>query len=68
MSAHLIGLRFGSGIDAVVEQAKRYADAGLDLGIVYLPTPLTPARPLLGELDSTALVALGTAPDSLAAD
>jgi F420-dependent oxidoreductase-like protein len=42
VSAHLIGLRFGSGIDAVVEEATRYADAGLDLGIVYLPTPLTP--------------------------
>ena len=26
----------------VVEQAKRYADAGLDLGIVYLPAPHTP--------------------------
>ena len=44
MSAHLIGLRFGSGIDAVVDQAKRYADAGLDLGIVYLPTPLHATR------------------------
>ena len=43
VSAHLIGLRFGTGIDAVAEEAKRYADAGLDLGIVYLPTPLTPA-------------------------
>jgi F420-dependent oxidoreductase-like protein len=42
VSAHLIGLRFGTGVDAVVEEAKRYADAGLDLGIVYLPTPLTP--------------------------
>ena len=42
VSAHLVGLRYGSGIDAVVEEAKRYADAGLDLGIVYLPTPLTP--------------------------
>src|SRR3954454_5508201 len=39
VSAHLIGLRFGSGIDAVVEEAKRYADAGLDLGPVSLPTP-----------------------------
>ena len=27
---------------SVVDQAKRYADAGLDLGIVYLPTPLHP--------------------------
>jgi F420-dependent oxidoreductase-like protein len=42
VSAHLVGLRFGGGIDALVEEAKRYADAGLDLGIVYLPTPLTP--------------------------
>jgi len=42
VSAHLIGLRFGSGLDALVDEAKRYADAGLDLGIVYLPTPLTP--------------------------
>src|SRR5262249_24285528 len=42
VSAHRIGMRFGTGIDAVVEEAKRYADAGLDLGIVYLPTPLTP--------------------------
>jgi hypothetical protein len=35
-----------------VEEAKRYADAGLDLGIVYLPTPLTPAvlEPLATEL------------------
>ena len=39
VSAHLIGARFGTGLDAVVEEAKRYADAGLDLGLVYLPTP-----------------------------
>jgi len=39
VSAHLIGARFGTGVDAVVEEAKRYADAGLDLGLVYLPTP-----------------------------
>jgi hypothetical protein len=32
----------------VVEEAKRYADVGLDLGIVYLPTPYTTA--LLDEL------------------
>ena len=25
-----------------MEQAKRYGDAGLDLGIVYLPPPHTP--------------------------
>jgi F420-dependent oxidoreductase-like protein len=43
ISAHLVGLRFGTGVDAVVEEAKRYADVGLELGIVYLPTPLTPA-------------------------
>jgi F420-dependent oxidoreductase-like protein len=43
LSAHLIGLRFGTGIDALVDEAKRYADVGLELGIVYLPTPLTPA-------------------------
>ena len=48
VSAHLIGLRFGSGLDALVDEAKRYADAGLDLGIVYLPTPYTTA--LLDEL------------------
>jgi len=48
VSAHLIGARFGTGVDAVVEEAKRYADAGLDLGIVYLPTPYTTA--LLDEL------------------
>ena len=39
-----VGVRYGSGVDDVVEQAKRYADAGLDLGIVYLPTPHTPDR------------------------
>ena len=32
VSTHLRG-----GADDVVEQAKRYGDAGLDLGIVYLP-------------------------------
>ena len=42
------------GVDAVVEEAKRYAEAGLDLGIVYLPTPYTTA--LLDEL-ADALVA-----------
>ena len=30
------------GTDDVVEQAQRYADAGLDLGIVYLQPPHTP--------------------------
>ena len=43
VSTHLRG-----GTDELVEQAKRYADAGLDLGIVYLPTPYTTA--LLDEL------------------
>jgi F420-dependent oxidoreductase-like protein len=43
VSAHLVGLRFEGGVDAVVEEAKRYADAGLELGIVYLPTPLSTA-------------------------
>ena len=32
----------GLGADDVVEQAKRYGDAGLDLGIVYLQPPHTP--------------------------
>jgi hypothetical protein len=30
-------------LDAVVSEAKAFADAGLDLGIVYLPPPHTPA-------------------------
>jgi len=48
----------GSGdIGAVVDEAAAYADVGLDLGIVYLPPPHTPAvleplaqalRPLVG--------------------
>ena len=37
VSTHLRG-----GTDDVVEQAKRYADAGLDLGIVYLQPPHSP--------------------------
>ncbi|HUP86090.1 MAG TPA: LLM class F420-dependent oxidoreductase [Acidimicrobiales bacterium] len=43
-------LRLGADGDpsGVVEQAKAYADAGLDLGIVYLPQPHTPA--VLGPL------------------
>jgi alkanesulfonate monooxygenase SsuD/methylene tetrahydromethanopterin reductase-like flavin-dependent oxidoreductase (luciferase family) len=41
----------------VVEQAKRYADAGLDLGIVYLQPPHTPD--VLGEL-SDALAPLAS--------
>ena len=38
-------LRLGADGDpsSVVEQAKTFADAGLDLGIVYLPVPHTPA-------------------------
>jgi alkanesulfonate monooxygenase SsuD/methylene tetrahydromethanopterin reductase-like flavin-dependent oxidoreductase (luciferase family) len=38
VSTHLRG-----SVDEVVDQAKRYRDAGLDLGIVYLQTPHTPA-------------------------
>lgn len=38
---------------SVVESAKAFADAGLDLGIVYLPVPHTPAvlEPLAGALE-----------------
>ena len=38
-------LRLGADGDpsGVVEQASAFADAGLDLGIVYLPTPHTPS-------------------------
>ena len=43
VSTHLRG-----STSDVVEQAKRYGDAGLDLGIVYLQTPHTPD--VLGEL------------------
>ena len=43
VSTHLRG-----GADDVVEQAKRYGDAGLDLGIVYLQPPHSPD--VLGEL------------------
>ena len=42
MSAHLSARARRRDVDAVVEQAKRYADAGLDLGIVYLPTAAHP--------------------------
>jgi len=41
----------------VVEQAKRFGDAGLDLGIVYLQTPHTPD--VLGEL-TDALASLAS--------
>jgi alkanesulfonate monooxygenase SsuD/methylene tetrahydromethanopterin reductase-like flavin-dependent oxidoreductase (luciferase family) len=37
VSTHLRG-----GTDDIVEQTKRYGDAGLDLGIVYLRPPHTP--------------------------
>jgi F420-dependent oxidoreductase-like protein len=37
VSTHLRG-----GTDELVDQAKRYGDAGLDLGIVYLSPPHTP--------------------------
>ena len=46
VSTHLRLARAAS--TRVAEQAKRYADAGLDLGIVYLQTPHTPD--VLGEL------------------
>jgi hypothetical protein len=42
VSTHLRGRPGPEGIDDVVEQAKRYGDAGLDLGIVYLQPPHTP--------------------------
>jgi alkanesulfonate monooxygenase SsuD/methylene tetrahydromethanopterin reductase-like flavin-dependent oxidoreductase (luciferase family) len=52
VSTHLRG-----SVGDVVEQAKRYADAGLDLGIVYLQPPHTPD--VLGEL-SDALAPLAS--------
>jgi len=52
VSTHLRG-----SAHEVVEQAKRYGDAGLDLGIVYLQPPHTPA--VLDEL-ATALAPLGS--------
>ena len=42
ISAHLRGGAGALDVDELVDQAKRYADAGLDLGIVYLPVPHTP--------------------------
>jgi hypothetical protein len=32
-----------NNLDGVVSEAKAFNDAGLDLGIVYLPPPHTPA-------------------------
>jgi len=32
-----------ANVNAVVDEAARFAEAGLDLGIVYLPPPHTPA-------------------------
>ncbi len=55
MSTHLRGRPGPEGVDDVVEQAKRYGDAGLDLGIVYLQPPHTPA--VLDDL-ATALTPL----------
>ena len=55
-SAH-IRLPEGGDVGPVVEEAAAYADAGLDLGIIYFPPPHTPAvlepvaqalRPLAG--------------------
>ncbi len=49
-------LRLGADGDpgSVVEAAKAYADAGLDLGIIYLPVPHTPSvlEPLASALAS----------------
>ena len=42
-STHLRGGPGALDVDELVDQAKRYADTGLDLGIVYLPVPHTPA-------------------------
>lgn len=43
-------------LDELVEQAAAFADAGLDLGIVYLPPPHTPAvlEPLAARLQQLA--------------
>jgi len=57
---HLPGLRLlapGKPMGQLVEQAAAFAEAGVDIGIVYLPVPHTPAvleplaealRPLAG--------------------
>ena len=42
ISTHLRGGSGALDVDELVDQAKRYDDAGLDLGIVYLPVPHTP--------------------------
>ena len=52
VSTHLRGAPGADGVAEVVDQAKRYRDAGLDLGIVYLQPPHSPA--VLDEL-ATAL-------------
>ena len=49
ISTHLRGGSGALDIDELADQAKRYDDAGLDLGIVYLPVPHTP-----GVLDDVA--------------
>jgi F420-dependent oxidoreductase-like protein len=51
-STHLRLGRDGD-VDAVVRQAEAFAEAGLDLGIVYLPQPHTPAvlKPLAAALE-----------------
>jgi F420-dependent oxidoreductase-like protein len=51
-STHLRLGRDGD-VDAVVRQAEAFAEAGLDLGIVYLPQPHTPAvlEPLAAALE-----------------
>ena len=41
-STHL-GVPDGGDLGPLVDQAERYAAVGLDLGIVYLPPPHTPA-------------------------
>jgi F420-dependent oxidoreductase-like protein len=43
-----------SNVDALIEEAAAFEDAGLDLGVVYLPPPHTPAvlEPLAARLSS----------------
>jgi hypothetical protein len=43
VSTHLRGAPGPDGVADVVDQATRYRDAGLDLGIVYLQPPHSPA-------------------------
>lgn len=58
-STHL-RLAPGGDVSAVADEAASYADAGLDLGIVYLPPPHTPAvlEPLANALDKAGLVSV----------